>query len=89
MLGGSQAQQTQAHKHISAIGEAYTGNDGPLFGSSTTKNHRGTNGGIDFDNFLEFTNDGTTYSGASPNSNGVIGAETRPRNLAMLYCIKH
>lgn len=25
VLGGSQAQQTQAHKHISAIGEAYTG----------------------------------------------------------------
>lgn len=82
VLGGSQEQQTQAHKHISAIGEAVTGIAAPLFGSSTTKNHRGTNGSIDFDNFLEFTNDGTTYSGASPNSAGVIGAETRPRNLA-------
>lgn len=85
-FGSAQAQQTQAHKHISAIGESYTG---ASFGSSTTKNHRGTNGGIDLDNFLEFTNDGTTYNGTSPNSNGVIGAETRPRNVAMLYCIKY
>ena len=89
LLGSLQAQQTQAHKHISGLGEAYTGMDGPLFGSSTTKNHRGTNGGIDYDNFLEYTNDGTTYGGASPNASGVIGTETRPRNVAMLYCIKH
>ena len=28
------------------------------------------------------TNDGTTYGSVSPNPNGVIGAETRPRNVA-------
>lgn len=78
-VGSAQAQQIQAHKHISALGESYAD---ALFGSSTTKNHRGMNGGIGFDNFLEFTNDGTTYNGTSPNSNGVIGAETRPRNVA-------
>ena len=89
LLGSWQAQQTQAHKHISGLGEAFTGMAGPLFGSSTTKNHRGMAGGIDYDNFLEYTNDGTTYSGASPNASGVIGTETRPRNVAMLYCIKH
>ena len=83
VLGGSQAQQIQAHKHISAIGEANKGAySGPLFGNSATMNHRGTSGGLDFDNNLEFTNDGTKYSGTSPNPDGVIGAETRPRNVA-------
>ena len=86
VLGGSQAQQTQAHKHISNMSDAYPG---ALFGSSTTKNHRGSSGGIDSDNFLEFTNDGTTYNGTSPNSSDVIGAETRPRNVAMHYIIKY
>jgi hypothetical protein len=78
-VGSAQAMQTQAHKHIYAMGETYPG---ALFGRSTTKNYRGTSGGTDFDNFLEFTNDGTTYNDTSPNSNGVIGEENRPRNVA-------
>ena len=86
--GTGQAQQTQAHKHIYDMGEMYTGASRGLFGGSTNKGFRGSNGNIDFDNYLEFTNDGTTYSGVSPNTAGVIGTETRPRNTALLASVK-
>lgn len=85
VLGSFQHQQVQRHKHLS-MGEAYP--DQWPFGMSNTGN-MGSRGGIDYDNRFYFTNDGSDYNGASPNTFGVIGNETRPRNYAMLACIKY
>ena len=86
--GAYQAQQVQAHKHIYDMGEAYNDNRKGLFGQSANNGFRGTNGKVDWDNYLTFTNDGTAYSGVSPNDAEVVGAETRPRNVALLASVK-
>lgn len=87
LLGSKQAQQVQKHKHVS-FGEAYPNQLWP-FGSSTKLNKMGSNGGLDFDNRYFYTNDGTDTDDATPNASGVIGNETRPRNMALLACIKY
>ena len=86
VIGSWQSQQTQAHKHIFDMGETYSTG---LFGGSTSKGYRGTNGDVDTDNYLAYTNDGTPYGTGTPNANGIIGTETRPRNVALLACIKY
>ena len=86
-LGSWQAQQVQAHKHISAMGEAFPNSH--LFGRSSATGYAGTHGGVDGDNYLYYTNDGTPYASGTPNATGVVGAETRPRNHALLACIKY
>lgn len=86
-LGSFQAQQVQAHKHISPLGEAYP--NAHLFGRSTAKGNAGSNGGVDGDNYLYYTNDGLPYRSDTPNAAGVVGNETRPRNIALLACIKY
>ena len=86
-LGSWQAQQVQAHKHISAMGEAFPNSH--LFGRSSAAGNWGSHGGVDWDNYMYYTNDGTPYASGTPNATGVIGVETRPRNRALLACIKY
>jgi len=86
VIGSKQTQQVLKHKHLS-FGEAYDG--GWIFGNSESKGHMGTNGGLDYDNYLYFTNDGTEYKGENPNPIGDVGNENRPRNIAFLACIKY
>lgn len=85
VLGSLQASQVQKHKHLS-FGEA-TGNW--IFGNGPSRGNMGTRGGLDYDNYLYYTNDGSNYNDSAPNAVGVIGDETRPRNRAMLACIKY
>lgn len=85
VVGSKQSQQVLKHKHLS-FGEA-TG--GWIFGNSSKRGHMGTNGGIDWDNYLYFTNDGTEYLDQNPNPAGTVGNENRPRNIALLACIHY
>lgn len=81
-FGSSQNSQVQQHKHVAPYAEAY---DGP-FGKTNNNGYQGSNR-TDSDNFLYHTNDGSDYNGVV-NAAGVIGNETRPRNVAMMACIK-
>lgn len=85
-FGSWQAQQLERHKHFSGLGEAYTD---PMFGKSASKTNFGSNGGRDYDNYLYLTSDGTPYGAEKSNPDGVVGTETRPRNHALLACIKY
>ncbi len=85
VIGSKQSQQILKHKHF-GFGESI---DGWIFGNTNSKGHLGTNGGLDRDNYLYFTNDGGEYKGENPNAQGVIGDENRPRNIAWLCCIKY
>jgi len=87
VIGSRQSQQVQKHKHLS-MGEAYENIVWP-FGASPSFGKIGTNGGIDYDNRYFYTNDGSDVGDAQPNPSGVIGDETRPRNVAWLCCIKY
>jgi microcystin-dependent protein len=78
-----QADQVEAHKHMTQWGES---SGGTTFGRSTTGGKFGTEGN-DSDNYWFHTNDGSDYDG-TVNPAGLIGDETRPRNRALLYCIK-
>lgn len=86
-IGSKQSQQIQKHKHLT-IGESYPNIIWP-FGRSISKNNIGLKSGLDYDNHFYFTNDGTEYNSENPNIAGVIGNETRPRNIAWLCCIKY
>ncbi|GCL64300.1 tail fiber protein [Pseudaquabacterium pictum] len=81
-LGSSQAQQVQHHKHVVPQGE----NGQALFGTTATSLYNGI-GASDTNNPRPHTNDGSDYDGPV-NAAGVVGSETRPRNVALLYCIK-
>lgn len=82
-FGTSQAQQTAYHKHMTAWGENSTG----AFGNTSSGGRQGSSG-TDYDNKWYMTNDGSDYD-ATVNAAGVIGTETRPRNVALLACIKY
>ena len=60
-----------------------------IFGRSQKNGYIGTNGGLDRDNFLYYTSDGTEYDGDNPNPAGTVGNENRPRNIAWLACIRY
>lgn len=79
-----QASSVQAHKHIEGWGESSAG----PFGNTAEKGHHGS-GDSDNDNFYYYTNDGTPFGSNNPNAVGVITTETRPRNIAIMYCIKY
>lgn len=81
-FGSSQASQVQHHKHVVPYAEAFNG----IFGRTDNNGYQGS-GRTDYDNFLYHTNDGSDYNGIV-NAAGVVGNETRPRNVAMLPCIK-
>lgn len=88
VLGTVQQDTVEKHKHIQALGEAY--DTAGIFGKSTSKGYQGSQGGLDNDNYLWFTNDGTVYQNIDPNIDNpnVIGSETRPKNIAMVSLIR-
>ena len=81
-FGSSQLSQVQRHKHVAPYSERYGG----PFGQTNNIGYQGS-GRTDSDNYLYHTNDASDYDGAV-NAPGVIGTETRPRNVAMMPCIK-
>jgi hypothetical protein len=81
-FGSSQDSQVQKHKHVGPYAERYSS----PFGSTNNIGYQGS-GRTDNDNYLYHTNDGSDYDGVV-NPAGVIGNETRPRNVAMMACIK-
>lgn len=83
VLGSTQAQQVGKHKHVVAWGTHLTS----AFGQTLNRWRFGS-GEEDSDNYWHYTNDGTNYDGAV-NAPGVIGDENRPRNIAMLACIRY
>ncbi|MBP2605521.1 phage tail protein [Acinetobacter calcoaceticus] len=87
VIGSRQSQQVQKHKHLS-MGEADPTIIWP-FGASPSLGKLGSNGGTDWDNRYYYTNDGSDVGDSQPNPSGVIGDETRPRNVAWLCCIKY
>lgn len=86
-VGSQQFQQVLKHQHHS-FGESYPNIQWP-FGRSSQLGYPGSNGGLDNDNYLYYTSDGTLYDNDSPNPSGTIGNENRPRNIALLACIRY
>ncbi|WP_080962419.1 phage tail protein [Chromobacterium subtsugae] len=84
-VGDRQPQQTAAHKHVMPWGESTAINTSP-FGCTANIGKWGS-GSSDSDNRWYHSNDGSDYDGMV-NPPGVIGAETRPHNVALLACIK-
>jgi microcystin-dependent protein len=86
VLGTYQEDMIQVHKHIAPYAEA----SGGRYGNTGAQGVEGSNS-TDQDNFLHFTNDGTDEPGHPTITNpaGVIGTETRPKNLAIVFIIKY
>lgn len=84
VVGSKQSQQVSKHKHL-GFGEATAGWP---FGQTDNIWKMGTRGGIDWDNYMYHSNDGTDYDGVL-NPSGTIGNENRPRNIALLACIRY
>lgn len=87
-LGSVQEDCVQPHKHIQNLGEYY--DNAGYFGRSSQRGYFGSNGGIDQDNYLLYTNDGTAFLGNDPNTGlgSPIGNETRPKNIATVSLIR-
>jgi len=84
-IGSWQAQQIAKHKHVSPWGEIY---DAP-FGRSTNNGYMGSSS-TDGDNYRYFTNDGSDWNyDGQVNPSGLMGSEVRPRNIALMACIKY
>lgn len=81
-LASWQAGMLQKHKHVVPTGE----NGQAPFGS--TVNQFNGIGASDFNNERPFTNDGTDHDGVQVNAPGVIGDETRVRNVALPFWMK-
>ena len=99
----SQAQQISAHRHVEGWGENsshFTNSQREHFAPFGKTGIAGVWGGInscDFDNALLYTNNGTngsittsrgTTSWHDLNPAGLVGNETRPRNIAFMYIVK-
>lgn len=82
-LNSIQRAMIEQHKHISPWGEWF---GMPPFGHTNNTGKIGSRAS-DYDNFWFHTNDGTDYDGVV-NPTGVIGSETRPHNIAVMYIIK-
>lgn len=83
-FGSSQEQQLQKHKHISSNNDCrdYTGING-----KGTGNYNGwcdTSGVYSNDPNASLTGDG-----GHTEQTAKLGTETRPRNIALMYCIKY
>ena len=98
-----QAPQISAHKHVSALGENRSDlNSSQMqrsapFGSTGIKGCWYGGASSDYDNSLFYTNNGTNGSINIPagttswndlNLPGLVGDETRPRNIAFMYIVK-
>ncbi|MCT8345113.1 MULTISPECIES: tail fiber protein [Photorhabdus] len=86
-LNSNQRCMTEYHKHMTAWGESVNYDGFGIFGATNQKNHSGNTGAMDRDNFWYHTNDGSDYEGIV-NSPGVMGSETRPRNVAFNYIVR-
>lgn len=81
-----QDDMLEAHRHGNGMGEAYDWN---LFGKSPRRGFYGTNGGIDWDNFIYYTSNGMNDSNMPDlNAPGIVGNETRPKNHAVYYLMR-
>lgn len=87
-FGSSQSDQIEQHKHVSPWGESSSSTSYFPFGKTDNAGRKGIGTSQDSDNFWAHTNDGSDYDG-TVNASGVIGNETRPRNIALLACIKY
>jgi microcystin-dependent protein len=85
-FGSNQSGQIEAHKHISPFGESKGRN--PIYGETERGDYLGYQGNMNNNNTQWFTNDGSNQDG-QVNADGVIGNETRPRNVALMYIIKY
>lgn len=83
VFGSSQGQQLQAHKHISSNNDGvnYSNVNGVGTGRFNTFND---SNGVVTGGGGSLTGDGT-----HPEQTANLGAETRPRNVALLACIKY
>lgn len=79
-LGSPQSQALQAHDHYIFTKGASSGNEWTLSLDSGVK----TNG----DNYVVGTGDGGTWRTYPTGPSVEMGSETRPRNVALLACIK-
>lgn len=84
-----QANQVLAHKHLIPWGEYITGPKAPPWGTYSKGEALQGSGSTDFDNGWYYTNEGTDYNGTATNPAGYVGAENRPRNVALMACIKY
>ncbi|WP_407072902.1 tail fiber protein [Photorhabdus viridis] len=75
-----QPQQVQWHRHVSGSG-GYGGD----FGATSSRGHNGSYHN-DSQQKLPFTNNGSDFDVFT--NNGVVGAETRPRNIAFNYIVR-
>ena len=100
---GLQTPQISAHRHVGGWGENTLGFDNLKKEHYAPFGSTGANGvwcgayNNDFDNGLLYTNDGTngsittsrgTTSWYDLNPAGLVGNETRPRNIAFMYIVK-
>lgn len=95
-LGSAQAQMTAKHQHLGS--QPLSFNSFVWGGMATTSTVQSNqNDASASGTYFPFTDDGTgtmtprnpgTVTG-TPNAAGVIGDETRPRNVALLACIKY
>lgn len=85
VVGSKQSQQVLKHQHFT-FGEAPSGWP---FGISEKKGFMGSKGNVDYDNYLYLSNDGTDYQKQTANASGIVGNENRPRNIALLACIRY
>lgn len=90
--GTVQAQQLRFHKHAGGFGEH---DNAGAFGNTVRSNYAGTRKGLDWDNRSYFTNEGYEIDGAGNrdsrttlNSEGLIGNESRPWSMSILFIIK-
>ncbi|UHS65102.1 hypothetical protein [Escherichia phage P896] len=90
--GTVQAQQLRFHKHAGGFGEH---DNAGAFGNTVRSNYAGTRKGLDWDNRSYFTNEGYEIDGAGSrdsrttlNSEGLIGNESRPWSMSILFIIK-
>lgn len=83
-LNTFQEDQVQYHHHIVPWGEA----GGGTWGNTPTSGYIGS-GSTDTDNFWWLSNNGGNELGTTVNAAGVVGSETRPKNVALLPIIKY
>jgi microcystin-dependent protein len=83
-FGSSQEQQLQKHKHISSNNDCqnYTAING--VGTGNTNTWCDTNGIS-----MNSTSASLTGDGGHTEQTAKLGTETRPRNIALMYCIKY
>lgn len=81
-IGSTQQQQLEKHKHISSNNDCTSYSTINGVGTGTYNAFCDTNGSV------TDSNASLTGDGSHTEQTAKLGTETRPRNVAMLYCIK-